>query len=162
LNALVVNLFQLLRLRAGPQDLPAAWSLTVVLLALHVGLGLYSSQVLSDDDAVFSSLAINVMQVVAVAAMLHVRRVPERLAQTLSALAGSGLILGVIAHLLLLQADPEVNQPVLGLAWFAIFIWSLVVDAHIYRHALATTMSIGMLVAVLLLAVSYVFVEVAF
>lgn len=123
---------------------------------------MYSSQVLNDDDAVFRSLAINALQIFAVAAMLQIRRVPERLAQTLAALAGSGFILGVVAHLLLLQANPEVNQPLLGLAWFAVFIWSLVVDAHIYRHALATSMSIGMLVAVLLLAVTYVFVEVAF
>ena len=61
---------------------------------------------------------------------------------------------------LLLQSDPEINQPLLGLAWFGIFIWSLAVDAHIYRHALAISMSLGMLVTVILLAASYVFVEV--
>lgn len=162
MNSLIRTLSQLLRLRGGPQDLPASWALTGMLLAAYLALGMYTGQVLGGEDAVARSLAINVLQVAAVAAMLRVRRHPERLAQTLAGLAGTGIMLGALAFVFLLQADPEVNQPLLGLAWFAVFIWSLAVDAHIYRHALSIKFSTGVLVAVLLLAVTYVFVEVAF
>ena len=81
-------------------------------------------------------LALNMLQVVAVIVLLQVRKLPERMPQTLSALAGTGIILGALAFGLLLQADPEVNQPLLGLTYLLLVGWSLAVDAHIYRHAL--------------------------
>ncbi len=162
MNGLLTNLLLMLRMRTGPQDLPSSWSLAAVLLAAYLALGMYTGQSLGGDDAVIRSLAINALQIFAVAAMLRVRKFPERLAQTLAALAGTGIILGGLAFLFLSQANPEINQPLLGLAWFAIFAWSLAVDAHIYRHALAISLSQGVLVSVLLLAASYVFVEVTF
>ena len=48
------------------------------------------------------------------------------------------------------------------LVWFATFLWSLAVDGHIYRHALSTTMSLGMLVAVLIFALNFVVIEALF
>jgi hypothetical protein len=159
LSPVLVRLLLLLRLRAGPQDLPASWGLTFLLLAAYIGLGIFSGRALGGEDAVARSLAINALQVVAVVALLQLRKFPERIPQTLSALAGAGIILGALAYGLLAQADPAVNQPLLPLAWFGIFIWSLVVDAHIYRHALAVSMAQGVLVAVLLLAASYMLVE---
>ena len=52
-----------------------------------------------------------------------------------------------------------VLQPMLALALLGVFTWSVVIDAHIYRHALSTTMSRGLLVAVLLFAISYTLIE---
>ena len=63
---------------------------------------------------------------------------------------------------LLSLSDPTVNQPVLALIWFTVFIWSLLVDAHIYRHALTVPFAVGMLVTVLILAASYVLIEMLF
>lgn len=162
MNSLAANLLLLLRLRSGPQDLPPGWPVSAVLLAAYLGLGIYTARALGGEDAILRSFATGVLQVFAVTVMLRFRGFPERLPQTLSALCGTGIILGLLAHLLLLQANPEVNQPLLGLVWFAIFIWSLLVDGHIYRHALAASLPQGVLVAVLLLAASYVFVETAF
>jgi hypothetical protein len=142
--------------------MPSSWGVAGGVVAVYVAVGMYTGQSLAGEEAVFRSLAINALQLFAVAAMLHVRKFPERLPQTLTALAGTGIILGLLAFGFLLQADPEVNQPLLGLAWFGIFSWSLMVDAHIYRHALAISLSLGLLVTVLLLAASYVLVEVMF
>jgi len=162
MNALLVALLQMLRLRSGPQDLPSSWVLSGALIGAYLAVGVFTGHTLGGEDAVFRSLAINALQIFAVVAMLQVRRTPERLAQTLAALSGTGIILSLIAFGFLLQADPDVNQPLLALAWFVVFGWSLLVDAHIYRHALSIKLSTGVLVAVLLLAVSYVFIEVAF
>jgi hypothetical protein len=71
-------------------------------------------------------------------------------------------VLGLLSYVFLAQADPARDQPVLALVWFGIFFWSLVVDGHIYRHALSISMAQGLLVAVLLLAASYVLVELTF
>jgi hypothetical protein len=159
LSPVVTRLLLLLRLRAGPQDLPASWGLTLFLLAAYIALGIYSARALGGEDAVARSLAINAVQIIAVVALLQLRKFPERLPQTLSALAGAGLVLGALAYALLAQADSAVNQPLLPLAWFGIFIWSLLVDAHIYRHALSVSMAQGVLVAVLILAASYMLIE---
>lgn len=162
LNQLLPSLLLMLRLRSGPQDLPGSWSLTGMLLAISIGMGMYIGHTLGGENAVARSLAINILQVVAVIVMLQLRKMPERLPQTLSALAGTGIILGILAFGLLLQANPEVNQPLLGLAYLMLVGWSLAIDAHIYRHALSINLSGGVLVAVLLLAVSYIFSEVVF
>jgi len=162
MNELLRTLVGILRLRAGPQDLPASWLLTGGLVAAYLVLGAWSGYTLGEEDSAAATLAIGAIQFVAVYLMLRVRMHPERLAQTLGALAGVGIIFGLLSFLFLSQADPSRNQPVLAIAWFGIFFWSLVVDAHIYRNALSVTMAQGMLVAVLLLAASYVMVEFAF
>ena len=46
--------------------------------------------------------------------------------------------------------------------WFGIFIWSLAVDANIFRHSLSVTLPQGVLVAVMLLAASYLLIESTF
>lgn len=131
----------------------------MALVALYLMLAVFTGQRLGEGDSSAASLAITAMQFAAVAVLLYIRKHPERLAQTIASLAGVGLIFGTLSFIFLSQADPEVQQPILALAWFGIFFWSLVVDAHIYRNALSITMAQGMLVAVLLLAASYVLVE---
>lgn len=162
MSALFNTVTGILRLRAGPQDLPASWTFTVLLVAVYLVLGIYTSQRLGDENAAATSLAVTTLQYATVAAMLYFRKHPERLPQTLAALAATGAVLGLLSYLFLAQADPNVNQPALALAWFGIFFWSLVVDGHIYRHALSITMAQGLLVAVLVLAATYVMVEFAF
>jgi hypothetical protein len=159
LNSVAVTLLLLLRLRAGPQDLPSSWALTGLLLLVYTAVGIYTGQSLGDEDAVARTLLTNVLQVVAVAVLLQLRKFPERLAQTLSALTGAGIILGTLVFMLLSQAHIESMRPLLVMAWFGIVIWSLAIDAHIYRHALGISMSQGLLVAVLLLAASYMLVK---
>jgi hypothetical protein len=161
-NGLLNTYLDIIRLRAGPQDLPASWSLTLVLIAGYLMLGAFTGQRLGEGDAAGASLAITVLQFSAIIVMLQVRKYPERLAQTLSALAGVGILFGILSFIFLSQADPGKQQPILALAWFSLFFWSLVVDANIYRNALSITMAQGMLIAVMLLAASYVLVEFTF
>ena len=159
MNTLLNTLAGILRLRSGPQDLPSSWTLTFALIIAYLMLVIFTGQRLGEGDSSAASLAVTAMQFIAVAVLLYLRKHPERLAQTLASLAGVGLIFGTVSFIFLSQANPEVQQPVLAMAWFAIFFWSLVVDAHIYRNALSVTMAQGMLIAVLLLAASYVLVE---
>lgn len=162
MNDFFPNLLNLLRLRSGPQDLPSSWPLTIAVMAVYLGEGMLTSQQLEGADSTARTLFSAAVQFLAVVVMLRIRRHPQRLQQTLLAFAGTGIIIGLVAFGLLLQANPDQNQPVLALGWFVVFGWSLAVDAHIYRHALSIAMSQGMLIAVGLLAVTYVLMQVLF
>lgn len=94
-----------------------------------------------------------------IATLLHLKKLSTRLPQTLSALAGTGLIFGFGSVLLISQAEPASNQPVLALVWFGVFLWSIAVDAHIYRHALSIKMNLGVLVAVLIFAANFILLQ---
>ncbi len=96
-----------------------------------------------------------------IATLLHLKKLSTRLPQTLSALAGTGLIFGFGSVLLISQAEPASNQPVLALVWFGVFLWSIAVDAHIYRHALSIKMNLGVLVAVLIFAANFILLQAA-
>lgn len=161
-SRLLGTIGRLLRLGSGPQDLPASWPLTIVLVAAFLLQNIVTGQQLNDGNAAAKSLLAVCLQIAVVTGLLAWRRCPERFTQTLSALIGVGIAFNLMTWGLLTQSDPNANQPVLAIAWFATFIWSLLVDANIYRHALSVTLSIGVLIAVLTLAANYFLVELFF
>ena len=161
MSPVLQSIFDIMRLRQGPQDLPFSWVQTLALVAGYLAMGIFTGEKLGEDNSAATGLALFALQVVAVTTLLTIRKVPERLAQTLMALAGTGIVFAFLSFLFLAQADPEKNQPVLVLAWFSVFFWSLLVEAHIYSNAMRITRSQGVLVAVLLMAGSYVMIEFA-
>jgi hypothetical protein len=162
MNGILMNLAKMLRLRGGPQDIPASWSLTIFLIAAYLVQNLITGQQLEDDNAAAKSLIAICLQLIVLTGLLYWRRHMERFAQTLSALAAVGIVFNTITWALLTQSDPATNQPVLAMIWFSVFIWSLFVDANIYRHALQVSLSIGVLISVITLAVSYSLIEMFF
>lgn len=162
MNDMLMNLAQILRLRSGPQNLPASWPLMVFLLSAYLVQNLITGQQLDDQNAAAKSLLAICLQVAVLTGLLIWRKHPERFAQTMIALASVGIFFNVVTWALLSLLDPTSNQPILALIWFAVFIWSLFVDAHIYRNSLSVPFAIGMLVTVLILAASYVLIEMVF
>ena len=159
MNHILMNLAQMLRLRGGPQNIPASWPLMVFLIMAYMVQNLVTGQHLEDENAAAKTLVSMCLQIIVLAGLLFWRRRTERFAQTLSSLAGVGLVFNTITWVLLTQSDPTLNQPVLALTWFSVFVWSLFVDAHIYRNALSITLALGMLITVLTLAASYTIIE---
>ena len=162
MNAFFITLVNLLRLRGGPQELSSSWWLAVFLVGSYLLQNLIFGTQLDDDDAAAKSVLTISLQVIVLAGLLFWRRCPERFFQSLSALAAVGIVVNFMSRALLTQSDPTVNQPVIWLIWFSVFIWSLFVDANIYRHALSLTLSIGVLISVLLMAASFALIEVLF
>jgi hypothetical protein len=157
-----IELANILRLRGGPQNLPSSWLLTILLLAAYLVQNLITGQQLEDENAAAKSLLAITLQVIVLTGLLLWRRHLERFAQTLSAMTGVGIVFNAITWALLSQSNPETNQPLLAITWFAVFFWSMFVDAHIYRNSLSVPLSIGMLITVLTLAASYVLIEMLF
>jgi uncharacterized membrane protein YfcA len=152
----------MLRLRGGPQHFPDSWPLLIFLMIAFLLQNLITGQHLNDDNAAAKSLVAIGLQISVLSGLLYWRRRGERFTQTLSALVAVGIVFNTITWTLLTQSDPEMNQPVLALIWFAVFVWSLFVDANIYRQSLSVSLSIGVLITVLTLAVSYVSIELLF
>ncbi len=162
MSGIFINLANMLRLRGGPQNLPASWPFAIILVSTYMMQNLITGQQLEDDYAAAKSLLAISLQVVVLTGLLYWRRHLERFPQTLSALAGVGIVFNAVTWALLTQSDPAANQPLLALTWFAVFIWSLFVDANIYRHSLSVPFAMGMLITVLTLAASYALIEMVF
>ena len=73
----------------------------------------------------------------------------ERFQQTLTAMAGCGVLLGLAAMPLLAVAQQEPIPAFVGLLWLALLFWSLAINAHILRHALSVPFGIGLVLSTL-------------
>jgi hypothetical protein len=158
----ILTLLDMLRLRSGPQNMPEGWLHAAALSVAYIAQGFIADQILGEaDGAPHSLLAIGV-QFCLVAILLKLRNFQVRLPQTLTALAGTGFIFGLMSLLVLTRVDPDKSQPDLALLYLGLFGWSLAVDAHIYRHALSIKMGIGVLLAVLIFAANFVLLRAVF
>jgi hypothetical protein len=140
--------FEICLLRAGPQDLPYSRELLGLAMAGYIMVSfLLSLPAYSTLVAALLALVDSALLVVFAATALYAWGKLARLNQTLTALSGTGMLLGLFALpvLQLLSPDqPAVEpSPLGGLLWLVMFGWNLVVVAHIMRHAL----SAGFLVA---------------
>ncbi len=154
MNSLIPTLWGLLRLKAGPQDLPASWPLTGLVLAIYFAEGILTSQSLGEENGAARVILSGVMQIAAVVILLNIFDFTARLQQTLLALAGTGVILGLLFFALLTQVDGT-TKPFMALVLLGLIGWSVAVDANIYRHSLSVKFSTGILITVLLFAVTY-------
>ena len=135
-------------LRRGPRDLPAAWGLLATaaaasfaiefaMIARHYGTGIalaHSSFDLALTAAVFSAL-------------LAFRGQGHRLLQTLTALFGVDALLSLPLALLSLSAGGEGHHVLAGLLFLALLAWNLLVIGHIVRVALDVPLLNGVAVA---------------
>lgn len=137
-------------LRQGPQALPASTTLLVLALIAHLGtgvlLGLFS---LSPFMALLSALAGTLIMVALVHGLLLLHRLHGRVTQTLTALAGCEVLLGLLA--LPLTALFYAGGGMAALAMLLsllLLLWNVVVAAHIFRHALNVSLEMGILFAI--------------
>lgn len=141
-------------LRTGPQDVPVSR----VLLWLSLAAYLLVSFILSlpgYPSAVAARMAgVDLVLLVVFATVpLYLLDKAARIGQTLTALAGSGALLGLLAlpiiRVLFEGQDSGEIPPFAAMVWLILFGWSLLVVAHIMRHALSVPFAVGLGVAVL-------------
>lgn len=91
---------------------------------------------------------------------------PGRYTQTVSALAGTGVIIGMLAlplaYALYKSALYGNSNALVLFAYILVFAWLLVVYGHIYRHALSTGLLIGVLVGLGYVILTSVVIEAVF
>lgn len=129
--------------RLAPQDIPGSSALLAVVTAANLVFSTLINQIrLPLGSSLFVALLEMVVVFALTFALLHAFSRAARALQTLTALMGTGAVIGGLV-LLVLFALPALPQP----ARIAIFLWNLFVMAHILRHALDTRFIVGFFVA---------------
>lgn len=159
---LLQQLLRMIALRSGPQDLPKGWNTAALMVLLYVALGMLADSMLTLGTSSVRSLMSIALQIGAISLLLRFSSHLERLPQTITAVAGTGCLFGLVSILLLAQSAGGTLPQGIAILWLVLFVWSLVVDAHIYRSALSTTMSVGVLIAVMLFALNFIVIDALF
>lgn len=142
-------------LRAAPQDLPASRPVLVVSLCCYVLVSVLLAGLTSGmpDGAGMTLLELGLL-VLFNSGLLYLIGYPQRISQTLAALAGSGSLLGLPALVLVLSAGPDPAVSLSSSGWLLLLFWNLLVNAHIMRHALSVSLALGAGVSVMYMLVS--------
>ncbi|CDI01505.1 conserved membrane hypothetical protein [Candidatus Competibacter denitrificans Run_A_D11] len=151
MRALFDLFFDICLLRKAPQDVPASMALLKMCLLAYALSGLL---VLMINDPLPVALLEILLDMVLLSGLLYLglmlHRHPRRFEQALSALTGSGTLIGLLALPLMswmthqAQGDDVVLPSFLLLA---LMIWSIVIMAHILRHAFEISVWQGALYA---------------
>ena len=154
-------------LRAGPQDLPVSRTLLRLALGLYLLFAwLLAVPAYGQGRAVLVALLDAALLIVFVQVLLYLLSRSARIPQTLTAMAGSGSLLGLLALPLVLWGQPaQAEEQISGLllyAWLLLLVWNLLVTGHILRHALSTSLGIGTGVALLYTLISMQIVSALF
>ena len=135
--------------KAAPQDLPASsFLLGLALLAYLVTGVVVAAFQWPLSQAILAAFLDTVFLTVLSRVLLWARMLSGRFVQTLTALAGSGAVMTVIALPLVmwqsLVGATDANAPTLP-SWLLMIwmIWNVVVVGHILRHALSTVLPLG-------------------
>lgn len=141
--ALVRWSLDLVQLRGTPADAPPSVLLLLQLFLLNAAMTMFYRQAIGLEIAfgpMFGSMLLNLgITYLTLAAFGR----KSRFVQTMIAMYSSGLLLTIIllpiaAAVVRSAGDPtDVAWQFLSLGYLSIFFWSIVVDAHILRHALA-------------------------
>ncbi len=139
--------------RKNPQDLPKS----NILLCLSVAgymlastlLALLSEQL---TDATMAGIIEAMLVMLFTYGLLQIRNKTERWSQTVTALSGTGIIISLIAfplyYLGSTGSQEGVSQSIGLLLLVVLIIWNIAIMAHIFRHALQTTIGFGIAIAV--------------
>lgn len=142
-------------LRRAPQDDALSTTALGGALLAYIGMDLLQALVsVSRDQALGMTLVDTLTMVVFTWGVLVLTGKSLRFAQTLTALAGTRALLGLLSVPLVAQvgngggetAGPTAMQVS---AWLVLLIWNITVQANIFRHALSSRYGIGVLVACL-------------
>ena len=133
--------WDILRLRRGPEDLPASVVWLVLTIVGRVGLGLVLAHTASEPAQHAQALVVidTVTLLVWGQLLLRLAGKPERFLQTISAMFGCDLLLqAMLVPLVLLQgAQPEegILAALLSLAGLVVLVWGVVAVVRILRAA---------------------------
>ncbi|MBA2491442.1 MAG: hypothetical protein ACR2KU_01185 [Gammaproteobacteria bacterium] len=149
--ALIKPFVRLCLLNANPQDLPASTLLLALCLAGYltittlIALPVYGFGVSLVQGFIEILLLLAYTQLV-----LQVRARPERYLQTVTSLAGTGVIIGVLGmpliYSLYRSAQAGSVSSLTLLSYLLVLGWLLVVYGHIFRQALSIGRPFGVLI----------------
>lgn len=135
------RILNLCMMRAGPQDMPASFGWMAFSLAAYLMVSAVNVLPLSGWWGGLLQAVVETAVLVAwVYGALMLTQHPQRLVQTLTALAGSGAVMGLLLMpqlLTLYHAEAaETPAPFAAIAYLITLGWMIAVFGRIFRHAL--------------------------
>jgi hypothetical protein len=152
MKAIVRTCWDICLLRQGPQIFPRSWSLFAVMLAVYIFVDaiLFIAQGIRGYQIVYQTLFDCALLVAFMTLVLGLWQKFERFNQTAVALFGSNALIMIsavpVSYVAALQNSASV-QIVVDALIYGILAWSILVIAHVIRHALDTKLFIGILIA---------------
>jgi len=139
-------------LRRTPQADPVSRTALGGSLMAYLTMDLLQARTSSDWQTSLGMTALDMLIMILFSwSVLRLAKKPARYMQTLTALAGTGAVLGLVGLPLIQQAAQahldEGPAGTLVLGWLMLLVWSISVQAHIYGHALSMRYGAGLLVA---------------
>ncbi|MCR4345770.1 MAG: hypothetical protein NUV55_00980 [Sulfuricaulis sp.] len=126
-------------LRASPQDLTASRAGMLGALVAYAAAGMLGVlDVLTFENAILAAAVDTLLLTAVTHLVLQWRQLENRLTQTLTALAGCGALLSLLAWGAA-GLVREVFQP--EWVWAAFLVWYTLVFGHILRHALSISLA---------------------
>jgi hypothetical protein len=136
--------WQICLLRLAPQAVPRSGVLLVLAALINLALSVsINSLQLPFRYALLIALLEMAVLIGLTAALLYAFNRSARLQQTLTALMGSGAVIGAIVLVLFLALTDLPPLPRL-----AVFLWNLLVMGHVLRHALNMHLIAGFFMAI--------------
>lgn len=146
--------------RAGPEDLPDSLFLLMLTLALYMIVQIPLALIAFGPTRLFFNTVIVslLMLLMGLWILLRLLGFRQRYRQTLTALLGTGVMLGILSLPISVwrnfMADSDAGAGMPSLLLFIITLWSITIVGHILSRALSRPYGIG-----LLLSVGYFFLE---
>ena len=158
--------FDMCLLRRQPQDIPASRELLVFTVGIYL---LITFLVVELDqmvtDTILAGLIDTGFLLAFVYLLLFLCRKASRWTQTVTALAGTGIIFSVLVIPIIIgtfDSDPMTPvQQIFYLFQYIILIWYVVVLAHIFRHAISSSFVTGMFISIIYVLSSLILIEFA-
>jgi len=154
-------------LKKGPEDLPKSSVLLFLCLFMYTLIDvLLTVQSRPFEYALMVSLVDVGFLLLVTSLILKQHQKLDRWHQTMTALFGTGVILGIFIFPLVFgggqnQYEAWVQQIIVFL-FLIMVIWNVAVLAHIVRHAISTSMGIGIMIAILYIWMSSLLITMLF
>ena len=139
-------------LKAGPQDLPKRHYLLIAMIIAGIIVDSFAESSLIPELSGFEIIKIltiyNLVLLAAIFYLLKLLGYAERGLQTVTAMAGSSLIISLVLlpGLLMITSTAEQNDSFVLLVLID-NVWRIAVNAHIFRHAFSVRLLMAMILS---------------
>jgi hypothetical protein len=147
--ALFLTLFDIVRLRKGPEAIPYSWVLCLVVLTLWLlaGFAIALATESIDDQDFLNSTFTGVVALACYAAIVVSSGHTPRLLQTATAILGCGALISFLYLVETVVLGALVGEPVTTLIAMLIVFWSVPVEGHIIARAIDRHWYVGIVAA---------------
>jgi hypothetical protein len=152
MTALISLFFNIMRLKAAPQDLPCSRFLMSLCIGSYLLVGLGVSLLDQGLGLALVSALVDTALLIGLAYLaLWIRNYQARFVQTVTAFTGTGTLFELMGWPLVawLQQNSSSGASSLSLLLLLLIIWNIVVIGHILRHAVEIPMWVSSGVAVM-------------